>query len=341
MASDKLRLFGKFFPVILKFALSLLVERIQAFAHRFTYKNIPSSQNVVVVGGSFAGAFLAKRLAESLPTGYKVILIEKNSHFNYTFNFPRYSVVQHREQQAFIPYDGLMKNVPVGIFEQIRDIATGITQGEVHLASGRSIEFAFLAISTGVTQNPPAKLLASEKLAACVEMKILQTKIGEAKKICIVGAGAVGVQMASDIKTFYPEKDVVLIHSRQQLLSSFGSKLHEYVMGKLSNLGIEVRLGERPSLLSASDWEATELIFRDGKSELFDLVVKFPLRIFECDSTNHPLRSHAQDKHRTPPSLNNFACQRYHPQAGESSSNPHYSFKTIRNQTLSSKTFSL
>jgi NADPH-dependent 2,4-dienoyl-CoA reductase/sulfur reductase-like enzyme len=340
MASDKLRFFGKFFPVVVKFALSLLVERIQAFAHRFTYKSVPSSQNVVVVGGSFAGALLAKRLAESLPTGYKVILIEKNSHFNYTFNFPRYSVIRDREAQAFIPYGGLMKNVPDGIFEQIRDLVTGITEGEVQLVSGSSIPFAFLAIATGVTQTPPAKLLASEKIEACAELRILQAKIREAKKIAIVGAGAVGVQMAGDIKSFYPEKAVVLIHSRQQLLPSFGSRLHEYVMEKLNGIGVDIRLGERPLLPSTPDWEAVELTFRDGTSEHFDLVVKSPSHEHECDSTDHPLRFHAQDKHRTPPSLNSFARQRYPPRPAEYLSSPHSRFKTIQSRRHNSKTCS-
>jgi len=274
MFSDKLRFFAKFLPGVLKFASTLLLERIQAFAHRFTYKSLPSSQNVVVIGGSFAGACLAKRFAESLPTGYKVILIEKNSHFNYTFNFPRYSVVQNREQKAFIPYDGLMKNAPEGIFEQIRDFVTGISEGEVELASGRSIPFAYLAIASGVTQSPPAKLLASEKFEACAELKTLQTRIREAKTIAIVGAGAVGVQMAGDIKTFYPKKSVNLIHSRQQLLSTFGPKLHEYVMGKFNEMGVEVRLGERPRLPRSPSWGPVKLEFRDGRSEDFDLVVK-------------------------------------------------------------------
>lgn len=341
MPSDKLRVFGKFFPDILKFALSLLVDRIRAFVHRFTYKSLPSCQNVVVVGGSFAGAFLAKRLAESLPTGYKVILIEKNSHFNYTFNFPRYSVVEKREQRAFIPYDGFMKNVPRGIFEQIRDIATGITNEEVQLASRRSIPFAYLAIATGVMQTPPAKLLASEKLEACAELRTLQNKIREAKKIAIVGAGAVGVQMAGDIKTLYPEKIVVLIHSRQQLLSTFGPRLHAYVMEKLSGMGVDVRLGERPSLPSTSSWEAVELTFRDGNTEHFDLVVRCPFCKHECDSTYHPRRSHARDKHRTPLFSTNSAHRQYHPIMGESSSEPRYNSRAMRNRTLDWKISSL
>src|SRR6187402_2766515 len=99
MASDKLRLFGTYLPIMLKYALTILHHRIQVLIHRHTYHASPSALNVVIIGGSFSGAFLAWRLAESLPSGYKVVLVEQNSHFNYTFNFPRYSVVQGREQR--------------------------------------------------------------------------------------------------------------------------------------------------------------------------------------------------------------------------------------------------
>ncbi|TVY41477.1 Fe-regulated protein [Lachnellula subtilissima] len=215
MANDKLRVFGKYFPVFLNYGFSLLVQRIQALIHRYTWKNLPSSQNVVVIGGSFAGITLIRRLAESLPSGYKVVLIEKNSHFNYTFNFLRYSVV--------------------------KDVAIGVREGDVvELASGRKIPFAYLAIATGVTQSPPAKLLAREKADACAELRALQTRIQDASQIAIVGASAVGMQIASDIKSFYPEKSVLLIHSRQQLMSSFGVRLHECVFEKLQTMGIDI-----------------------------------------------------------------------------------------------------
>jgi NADH dehydrogenase FAD-containing subunit len=50
------------------------------------------SQIIVIIGGSFTGVQLSKILVDSLPTGYRVLLIERNSHLNYSFNFPRYSV---------------------------------------------------------------------------------------------------------------------------------------------------------------------------------------------------------------------------------------------------------
>ncbi|KAH7336231.1 hypothetical protein BKA65DRAFT_505951 [Rhexocercosporidium sp. MPI-PUGE-AT-0058] len=258
---------------VLSYTLSIVSQRIHALIHRYTYHSLPSPHNVVVIGGSFSGLYLAFRLAESLPSGYKVILVEQNSHFNYTFNFPRYSVIQGHEQNAFVPYAGLFANAPKGVFEHVRGKAVGIRDGMVELVSGEVVAFEYLAIATGVTQSPPAKLLTTEKLGACAELRVLQDRIKESSNIALVGAGAVGVQLATDIKTFYPEKKVTLIHSRAQILSSFGKRLHDYVMEKLSKLEIGVVLEERPVLPKRATWEPTEIEFKDGRKQHFDLVI--------------------------------------------------------------------
>jgi NADH dehydrogenase FAD-containing subunit len=79
----------------------------------------------------------------------------------------------------------------------------------------KCVPYAYLAIATGATQSPPAKLLAREKGEACAELKVLQTRIHEVKGIAVVGGGAVGVQLSADIRSFYPDRKVVLIHSRE------------------------------------------------------------------------------------------------------------------------------
>jgi NADH dehydrogenase FAD-containing subunit len=50
----------------------------------------------------------------------------------------------------------------------------------------------------------------------------VQETIRQSQSVAVVGGGAVGVQLSSDIKDFYPDKDVTLIHSRERLLSHFG-----------------------------------------------------------------------------------------------------------------------
>ncbi|KAK0110501.1 hypothetical protein ONS96_002110 [Cadophora gregata f. sp. sojae] len=263
----------RYLPEILAYALKLLSQRIQAVIHRHTYHSSPSPKHIVIIGGSFSGLYLAFLLAESLPSGYKVVLVEQNSHFNYTFNFPRYSAVQGREQNAFLPYAGLFAKIPNGVFEQVKGKAVGIRDGEVLLENGDVLEFEYLAIAAGVMQSPPAKLLSTEKAGACKELQILQKRIQESENIAIVGAGAVGVQLATDIKTFSPKKKVTVIHSRQWILSGFGQRLAQFVMKKLDDLGIEVVLGERPVLPKVTNWEPMELEFKNGDKREFHLVI--------------------------------------------------------------------
>ena len=250
MAFDYLMLILKFMPAIGSFALLLLQRRITSTLHRWNYTPLPAGQckNVVVVGGSFAGASLARRLAHAVPTGFRVVLVEEKSHFNYSFAFPRFSVVGGHEKKAFIPYDGIKNESPEGAFTHVRDRATALGDGVVELASGGKIEYEYLALATGAALSPPAKLLASGKQNACEELQAMQAAIRAVERIAVVGGGAVGVQLATDIKSYYPGKSVTLIHSHERLLSRFGPKLHVYVMGVAKEMGLNVILNERPEL---------------------------------------------------------------------------------------------
>jgi len=249
-----------------------------------------------VIGGSFTGFHLVHLLANSLPTGYRVVLIEKNSHFNYTFNFPRFSVLSTgKEGKAFIPFDGHLASAPQRIYERIVGEVKELREDEAELLSGQVIKFNYLVIATGAKQAPPAKLVSSTKKEASDELRALQNAIREAKSIALVGGGAVGVQLAGDIKTFYPQKEkVVLVHSRETLLNSFESvRLHEYVLDKLGKLGVEVVLGERPDLGERKEgqrWSGRTLKFKGGREEEFDLVVSFCARFFDLISDIRPVR---------------------------------------------------
>ncbi|KAF2793767.1 FAD/NAD(P)-binding domain-containing protein [Melanomma pulvis-pyrius CBS 109.77] len=271
MVSDKLRLVAHIFTFIVPYAFTLIRQRISAIIHRQTYKVLPNSQikTVVVIGGSFAGFQLVKRLTETLPTGYRVVLVERNSHLNYLFAFPRFSVLKGHEQYAFIPYTGLAKTAPEGIFCHVQDTATEITDKHVVLERGEKMEYDYLVIATGTSSALPSKVTSTEREGGEKELRGMQEKIADAKRIAVVGGGAVGVELASDIKSFYPEKDVALIHSRGQLLHSFGKRLHDHAISVFEELGVAVLLNERPKI--PVDGNTLELLH--GKEELFDLII--------------------------------------------------------------------
>lgn len=70
------------------------------------------TKNVVVLGGSYGGMHAATVLAQKLPPSHRVILIERNSHFNHLYVFPRFSVLPGHEHKAFIPYSSIFKDSP-------------------------------------------------------------------------------------------------------------------------------------------------------------------------------------------------------------------------------------
>ena len=184
------------------------------------------------------------------------------------------------DKKAFIPYDGIIRKVPAGIFKCIHGEATDITASEILLDTGEKVDYSYLAIATGVSQPFPAKVLATDREKACGELRTMQEAIKSANNIAIVGGGAVGVEIAMDIKSFNPEKQVTLVHSRKQLLPRFGSKLHDYAFDALKKQGVKVILQERPQIVAAdaegqagSDSDKKALRFSDGRVEAFDLVV--------------------------------------------------------------------
>jgi apoptosis-inducing factor 2 len=263
-------------------AFSLLGVRISSLIaarfHLLTYKTVADAEfkNVVVIGGSFAGFFLARSLAESLPSGYRVILVERHSHFHFTWNFPRSTVVSGQEERIFIPYSEKLATAPEGSYVHKQAQAVAVETGKVRLDGGEVVEYDFLALATGSRRRYPAALEADER-HECVDFFVRQqTRIEAAKRIVIVGGGAAGVELAGDIKSKYSDKTVVLVHSRERLLNAFGKALSYKAKTALEGLGVELHLGER--LISGLDLQGPgEVMLRSGKVLPCDLVVLFSL----------------------------------------------------------------
>lgn len=275
MAFIAFRIFGRLFFFVVVYALKAGINKVQAVIHRCTYQSRPNPRTVLIIGGSYAGAILAQRLVHCLPSGYRVVLLEKHSHLHHAFAFPRFSVVGGLERKAFVPYTNLAAKAPTGIFEHIQGLAKQVEDGMVILADGTKVEYDCLVIATGSAQPAPTRLIADNMADGIRELKGYQQRIEQAQKVAIVGGGAAGVELATDVRHKYPQKQVTLIHSRQQLLPRFGWKLHRHVAEALERMNIQVILGERPVLPTHAGLEVKQstLKFSSGEERSFDLVV--------------------------------------------------------------------
>lgn len=245
-----LRLIASILPFLaaeIRRASSSLTVNIQAKLFGAT----PASarhKNIVIIGASFSGHHAARIIASSLPanTDYQVVVVEPNSHFQFTWVLPRYCVAKGHEHKAFIPY-GKYATGPEGAIRWIQNRVISMEEKVVILQNGEEIPYEFLLLATGasVAAGLPSRVNETENADGINLLQSMQQRIEYAKTLVVIGGGAAGVEVATDAKSLYSDKRVILIHSRKAVMHRFGSGLQNAAMDALKQLGVELILEDR------------------------------------------------------------------------------------------------
>lgn len=109
------------------------------------------------------------------------------------------------------------------------------------------IPFDYLLLATGTRLSGPGTSPHDTKPLSISFLQSFQRAIASpaTQHVVIVGGGAVGVQMACDLKELYPSKRVTLVHSREQLMPVYHERLSEIIKERFGELGVEMVLGRR------------------------------------------------------------------------------------------------
>ncbi|XP_026210221.1 apoptosis-inducing factor 2 [Anabas testudineus] len=209
--------------------------------------------HVVVVGGGFGGIAAAQDLKSR---GLDFTLIDMRDAFHHNVAALRASVQPGFAKRTFIPYAETFGDSFVqGRVERVEtDRQTVVLQG------GREIQYSHLILCTGTDGPFPGKFntVASYQTAVQAYEDFIK-QVQAADSVLVVGGGSTGVEMAAEIKTEYPDKKVVLIHSRigladPELLSSVRQQAKEVLLEK----GVELLLGQKVSNLSELQLNVTQ-----------------------------------------------------------------------------------
>ncbi|KAG2002423.1 Fer8 [Coprinopsis cinerea AmutBmut pab1-1] len=236
------------------------------------------TKTVVVLGVAYGGTRAAQILAAGLPAGWKLIVIDRNSHANHVYVMPRYAVLPGHEYKAFIPYTNVFltpgKNPNhIVLKAQVLSIRPNhVTLSQAFPEHGfptTTIPFDYAVYALGGSLAAPLDLWGSDPRTSLSSVKGEDLKkweyngfksegiewfrerqkvVEKAPTVLVVGGGALGIQFATDIKAVYPDKKVTLLHSRQQLLPKFDEALHHEVRKTLESQEVELILGERLDL---------------------------------------------------------------------------------------------
>ncbi|KAK7429427.1 hypothetical protein QQZ08_004019 [Neonectria magnoliae] len=238
-------------------------------------------KNVVVLGGSYVGLAAVKELTTTLPKTHRVLLVEPHSHFHHLFAFPRFAILPSHEHKAFIPYAGAFSSAPDPTQHSVvRARALSLASDHVILdrdwQGSNKLPFEYCVVTTGTRLPAPGSMEHDEKASSINYFKIHQQGVKTAKSIVIVGGGAVGVQMATDLKEIYPEKSVTLVHSRDRLMPLYHPKMDAIIRERFTELGVSVITGTRAVVPPAgfpNDGTDFELELKDGRKVPTDLVI--------------------------------------------------------------------
>jgi NADH dehydrogenase FAD-containing subunit len=196
----------------------------------------PSSRpSVVVLGGGYGGINVAKALDDVAD----VTLVDPKTAFVHNVAAWRALVEPEWLDRIFLPYDKLLAH---GTF--VQDRATAVDGRRVTLASGTVLEPDYLVLATGSSYPFPAKSDELDSEAARAHYLEAHAVLEQAERVLVVGAGPSGLELAGEIKAFFPTVHVTIADEAGDILAGpYDQALRDELRRQLGELGIELRLG--------------------------------------------------------------------------------------------------
>lgn len=230
----------------------------------------PAPKHVVIVGGGFAGLYLAKGLKRA---NVRVTLIDRRNHHLFQPMLYQVATAALNPSDIASPIRSILRrqqNLEVLLGEVSRiDAAARV----VHLTDGASVAYDYCAVATGARHayfghpewEPLAPGLKSLEDALEIRRRVLLAFEKAEREpdpklrhqnltFVVIGGGPTGVEVAgalAEIRRFALARDfrhidpreasVVLLEGGPRILSTYPPKLSERAKQDLRNLGVEVR----------------------------------------------------------------------------------------------------
>src|SRR5438105_8635219 len=241
------------------------------------------TQNIVIVGGGFAGTTLARALDGKLPDGYELLLISEESYTTFSPMLPEAVGASIFPEQVVAPIRQMLNSGRfimgrVGSVDTATKMLTCSTLAGEMLLPCAHLVFAFgnrarLDLLPGLAEHAlPLKTVGDAMhIRNIVLRRIAQIELESDASLrrslghfVIIGGGFSGVEVAGElvdclrsIRRYYPrvsdhELNVTVLHDLPHLLPELPQCLGAAAHRSLAARGVIVRLGTRAQAVSAS-----------------------------------------------------------------------------------------
>ena len=206
----------------------------------------PREPRVVVVGGGYAGATIARELDAVAD----VTVVEPKDHFVHAVATLRATVDEAWEDKVFHSYDKLLERGRV-----IHDTARLVTPTQVRLSPVSTLDADYLVLATGTTYPFPAKYIEQQAWVARSRLARLREALAVTRDVLLVGGGPVGVELAGELLHAFPHLNITMVEREFDILPSpdylpeFRTALHE----QLEAAGVHFILGRQLAYWPSGD----------------------------------------------------------------------------------------
>lgn len=192
---------------------------------------------IVVVGGGYAGATVARELDEVAD----VTLVEPKDHFVHASGTLRSTVDASWDKHVFHSLDNLLINGRI-----VQDSARLVTPERVMFTATSSIDADYIVLATGTSYPFPAKFIEERAWVARSRLDRQREALAQASGVLIVGAGPVGIELAGELVHAFPGLKVTIVDRNTEILHAeeYTPELREELMRQLGLAGVEFVLGE-------------------------------------------------------------------------------------------------
>ncbi|KAK7744350.1 hypothetical protein SLS62_010204 [Diatrype stigma] len=220
-----------------------------------------SSYKVLIAGCSYAGLSAAVNLLEQCdntdsPIPVDVTIVDERDGFYHLIGSPLALAVKEYSEKAWVEF----KDIKVLQRPNVRFIqgalsrvdpanktATIVSDRPAH-ATTHQEKYDFFLAATGLRRQwPVVPQSLSRKLYLQEAGRHIDAVTQSTAPVLVVGGGAVGIEMAAELKVSQPHVNVTLAHSRDKLLSSepLPDAAKECARDLAAESGVEVLLNHR------------------------------------------------------------------------------------------------
>ncbi|QGA18943.1 hypothetical protein EYB26_006628 [Talaromyces marneffei] len=130
------------------------------------------------------------------------------------------------------------------------------------------IQYDYFVAASGLRRTKPSAPVALTR-KEYLENALEHIRLAEGAKdgIVVIGAGAVGIEIAAELKTLCPHLKVTLIHSRHRILSSedLSDEFKDLALNLVHEAGVETILGARVKETIKNSSTSYEVVLSDGR----------------------------------------------------------------------------